>query len=171
MSTQLMNSFILAIPYQAFQTMDDASGKLLMEEDGKKIAQAFVGANPRLQKGDPAQWVEVKGDVGQAFFNSTTKVTVVAEGRVREMKGDHAWIEVERMRDPSDLKENSLIRFPKEINRLKELYSGVEKSANLAPEYLSSEIKDVSEFSKDHNPTSSALMWISSIAGFILLAF
>jgi hypothetical protein len=51
------------------------------------------------------------------------------------------------------------------------MYSEGDKTANLAPEYFSSEIKNAGEFSKDHNPTSSALMWIANIAGFILLAF
>lgn len=171
MSSQLMTSFIMAIPYQGFQVSDDSSGKTVYEDDGKQLAQVFIGPNSQVRKGDSAQWVEITGDIGQAFFSSTTKVTVIAEGHVRDLKGDRAVVEIDKMRDPADLKENSLIRFPKEISRLKELYGSGEKSADLAPEYLSSEIKSVSEFSKDHNPTSSALMWISSIAGFILLAF
>jgi hypothetical protein len=171
MSTQLMNAFILAIPYQGFQVTDEVIGKAVYETDGKTFAQVYIGANSQIQKDDSAQWVEVTGDVGQAFFSSTTKVTVIAEGKVSEIKGDRATIEIEKMRDPSELKDNSLVRFPKELNRLKEMYTDGDKSASLAPEYFSSEIKNSSEFSKDHNTTTSALMWIANIAGFILLAF
>jgi hypothetical protein len=171
MSTQLMNAFVLAIPYQGFQVTDDVIGKPIYEEDGKTFAKVYIGTNSQIQKGDPAQWVEVTGDVGQAFFSSTTKVTVIAEGLVQDVKGDHALIQIEKMRDPSELKDNSLVRFPQELNRLKDLYSEGDKSSNLAPEYLSSEIKSAGEFSKDHNTTTSALMWIANIAGFILLAF
>lgn len=171
MSTQLMNAFMLAIPYQAFQVTDEVMGKSVYEEDGKTFAQVYIGANSQIQKDDPAQWVEISGDVGQAFFSSTTKITVIAEGKVKEIKGDRAVIEIEKMRDPNELKDNSLVRFPQELNRLKELYSERDKSANLAPEYFSSEIKNANEFSKDHNSTSSALMWIVNMAGFILLAF
>ncbi len=171
MSTQLMSAFISSVPYQAFQVMDEVIGKPVYEENGKTLAQVYLGANTRVQKGDSAQWVEVTGDAGQAFFTTSTKVTVIAEGIVQEVKGERAIIEIEKMRDPQELKENSLVRFPKEISRLKELYGDSEKAATLAPEYLSSEIKNSSEFSKKHSSTSTALMWISSIAGFLLLAF
>ncbi len=171
MSTQLMNAFVLAIPYQGFQVTDEVIGKPLYESDSKTYAQIYVGANSKIEKGDPVQWVEVLGEVGQAFFNSTPRVTVIAEGKVLEVKGERAVVEVEKMRDPTELKENSLVRFPQELNRLKELYSDGDKSSSLSPEYLSSDVKNASEFSKDHNPTSSALMWIVNIAGFILLAF
>lgn len=172
MGTQLMNSFVMDIPYQAFQILDEVIGKPLYEENGKTLAQVFIGANSNLQKGDRAQWIEVTGNVGQAYFNSETKVVVIAEGQIREIKGDKAVIEVEKTRDPSELKENSLVRFPKEINRLKEQYGGdADRSAMLAPEYLSSEIKDVSEFTKDHSSMSTALTWIATIATVILLAF
>ncbi|MGZ5280128.1 MAG: hypothetical protein ACXWC9_09310 [Pseudobdellovibrionaceae bacterium] len=171
MSTQLMNTFVLAIPYQGFQVTDDVIGKPIYEEEGKTFAKVFIGANSQIQKGDPAQWIEVTGDVGTAFFNSTTKVTVIADGKVTEIKGNHATIEIEKLRDPTELKDNSLVRFPQELNRLKDLYSDGEKSSSLSPEYFSSEIKNASEFSKDHNSTTSTLMWIANIAGFILLAF
>jgi hypothetical protein len=171
MSTQLMNAFVLSIPYQGFQVTDDVIGKPVYEEDGKAFAKVFIGGNSQIQKGDPAQWVEVTGDVGEAFFSTTTKVTVIAEGKVSEVNGDRAVIEIEKMRDPNELKDESLVRFPQELKRLKEMYSEGDKSANLAPEYFSSEIKNAGEFSKDHNSTSSALMWIANIAGFILLAF
>ncbi len=171
MSTQLMNTFVLSIPYQGFQVKDDVIGKSTYEIEGKTYGQVYIGANSQIKVGDPAQWVEVSGDVGQAFFSSSTKVTVIAEGKVTEVKGDRVIVEIEKMRDPNELKENALVRFPQELNRLKELYAEGDKSASLSPEYFSSEIKNSSEFSKDHNPTTSALMWIANIAGFILLAF
>jgi len=171
MSTQLMNAFVLSIPYQGFQIVDDIIGRAVYEENGKRFAQAFIGANSKIEVGDTAQWVEVRGNAGEAFFSSTTKVTVIAEGKVKEIKGERAIIEIEKLTDPSDLKENSLIRFPKELNRLKDLYSDNDKVSNLAPEYLSSELKSSEEFSKDHNTTSTFLVWLSGLAGFLLLAF
>jgi hypothetical protein len=171
MSTQMIGSFVAAIPYQGFQVVDDVVGRPVYEVDGKQMAQVFIGSNSQIQKGDIAQWVEVKGDAGQAFFSSTTKTTVIAEGIIRERKGDRVVVEIEKMRAPSELQENSLVRFPRELSRLQEQSSIGDKTSNLSPEYLSSEIRNASDFSKDHNTTSSALMWISSIAGFILLAF
>lgn len=171
MSTQLMNAFILSIPYQAYQIVDPVVAKPVWEENGKRFAYAFIGPNSKLEVDDHAQWVQVTGDVGQAFFNSATKVTVIAEGRIKEIKNDKALIEIEKLTDPSDLKENSLIRFPKELKRLKDLYSENDKVSSLAPEYLSSELKKSEEFSNDHNSKSTFLIWLTSLAGFILLAF
>jgi hypothetical protein len=171
MSTQLINTFMLAIPYQGFQVSDEVIGKPVYEEDGKSFAQAYIGSNSKIEVGDSAQWVQVIGDVGQAFFSSSTKVTVIAEGKVKEVKGERIVIEIQKMVDPSLLRENSLIRFPKEVERLQEMYTGTEKDSNLAPEYLSSELKNSVEFSKDHKTTSSFMMWVASLAGFILLAF
>lgn len=171
MSSQLMNAFILSIPYQGFQIVDEVIAKPVYETDGKKFAQVFIGSNSQIQVGDTAQWVEIVGDVGEAFFSSTTKLTIIAEGKVTWIKGEKATIVIEKLRDPADLTENSLVRFPKEVNRLMGQYTDIDKSASLAPEYLSSEIKSAEEFSKDHNKTSSSLMWISSLIGFLLLAF
>lgn len=171
MSTQLINAFVLSIPYQGFQIVDEVIGKPVYEENGKRYAQASIGANSKIEVGDQAQWVKVSSDIGQAFFSTTTKITVVAEGKVTEIKGDKAVIEIEKIADLSDLKAEALIRFPKEINRLKDLYSDNDKVSNLAPEYLSSELKNSEEFSKDHNTTSTFMVWLSGLAGFLLLAF
>lgn len=171
MSSQLMTAFILSIPYQGFQVIDEVIAKPIYETDEKKFAKVFIGSNSKIQVGDSAQWIEVAGDVGEAFFGASARVTILAEGRVTAVKGDKATIVIERLRDLSDLHENSLVRFPKEVNRLLGQYSDIDKSASLAPEYLSSEIKNVQEFSQDHSKASSSLMWIASLLGFLLLAF
>lgn len=171
MSTQLMNSFVLSIPYQGFQVVDDVIGKPVYEDDSKKLAQVFIGSNTQVEVGDPVQWVQVTGDVGQAFFSGTTKVTVIAEGKIKSIKGDRAEVEIEKLKDLADLRENSLVRFPREINRLKELYIAGDKSSSLTNEYLSSEVRSAQDLNKDHHPTASALAWILNILGFILLAF
>ncbi len=170
-SLHLINDFLMAIPYQGFQVIDDVIGKALYERDSKKFAQVFLGSNSQIQIGDAVQWVSVTGDISQAYFNGAPKVIVLAEGTVVSIKNDRAEVEVLKMRDPSDLKEDSLVRFPKEIARLKELYTSEDKGAALSAEYLSSEIKNTSEFNKDTHPTITALAFIVNIAGMILLAF
>lgn len=169
--SQLVNSFVLSIPYQGFQIVDDLIGKPVYDDDNVKLAQVFIGSTSQIQLGDRAQWIQVTGDVGQAFFNNATRVTVIAEGKVRAIKGDRAIVEIEKLKDLADLKENALVRFPKEFNRLKDLYTTGDRVSNLSPEYLSSEIRNVKELNQTHNPTASALAWIINIAAFILLAF
>lgn len=170
-STQLMNVFITTVPYQGFQVVDELVGKPVFEDDKKYYAQVFVGSNSQFEVGDSVQWIRVTGDVSKSYFGSGEKVTVFAEGKIKELKGDRVVVEVIKLRDVSDLKENSLIRFPKEVQRLKELYSKDDKGASLSSEYLSSEIRESSEVNKGHNTTSSALTWIVNIATFVLLAF
>lgn len=170
-STQMMNSFIAAIPYQGFQMIDDLIGKSLYEQKGKTYAQVFVGNTSRLNVGDEAHWIEMDNEIGKAYLGDGLKVMVIAEGKITEIKENKVIIEVEKMKDPEDLKANSLVRFPEEMNRLKELYSTGDRASNLSAEYLSGEIKNSEDFKKGHNKTSTALLWIVNIAGFLLLAF
>jgi hypothetical protein len=169
-SSQMINSFIMALPYQGFEILDENIGKTLFEDKGKTYAKAFVGNVSKLTVGDDAQWIEVQGETNKAYLGETLQVTVIAEGKIASIQDNNVTIEVMRMKDPQDLKENSLVRFPEEMNRLKELYSGGEKASNLSAEYLSGEIKNTEEFKKGHNKTSTALLWIANLAGFLLLA-
>lgn len=169
-STQLMNQFVVAIPYQGFQVTDDVIGKPVWEDNGAQYAMVFVGPHPSLTVGDAVQWVSVTGDISKAFLNNA-KVTVIAEGEIKEIKGDRAIVKIDRAKDIADLKNDSLVRFPKEVNRLKEMFANEGKSSNLTPEYLSSEMKSSKELSKDHSSTTTSLMWIGSMAAIILLAF
>lgn len=172
-SLRLMSDFIVSLPYQAYQVVDDVIGKPVYDQDARKFAQVFLGLNHKIEVGDLAQWVVVTGDSNQTLLNSAPRVTVFAEGTVSKILGDKAEIEILKMRDISELKESSLVRFPKEVSRLKELYSGgnEERSAVLGNEYLSSEIRNVSESNQETHPTVTALAFIVNIASLILLAF
>lgn len=170
-SVRLIGDFVAAVPYQGFQIIDDVIGKPVYESDGKKIAQVYIGANSQVEAGDTAQWIDLYGDPGQAFFSATNKVEVIAEGRVLTVKGDKAEVEILKLKNFSDLKENSLIRFPKEVTRLQDSFMAEERPADLSHEYLSGEVKSVDEVRKDHNSTASALAWIVNLIGFVLLAF
>jgi hypothetical protein len=170
-SNDLVNDFIAGIPYQGFQIVDELIGKPLYEAEGKKLAQVFVGSSSNLKVGDPVQWVQVTGSTSVSFLNSAPKITVIAEGEILELKNDKVVVEVLKLRDPAELVDNSMIRFPKEMQRLADLYQAEEKSSNLSTEYLSEEMKPVNSYNKDHSFTATALAWIFNIAGLILLAF
>ena len=169
-SSQMMNSFMMALPYQGFQIVDDGVGKPVFEDSGKSYAKVFVGNSSKLNVGDDAQWVEVEGETSKVFLGDSLQVSVLAEGKIAAIQENSVTIEILRMKNVKDLKENSLVRFPEEMNRLKDLYSGKEKSSNLSAEYLSGEIKNTEDFKKGHNSTSTALLWIANIAGFLLIA-
>lgn len=170
-STTLMNQFISEIPYQGFVIIDDLIGKPVYSSDNEQSVKIFVGKNSKLAVGDPVQFVEISGQVGQSFFNDNPLIDVIAEGNIKELKDDYAFARIEKAKNLADIKAETLVRFPQEISRLKEIYSQGEKSSNLSAEYLSSEMTDVKENKSDHPSTASALSWITGIVGFILLAF
>jgi hypothetical protein len=170
-SSQLIASFINAIPYQGHQVVDEVIGKPVFEQGDEKLAKVQVGNHMKLETGDQVQWIKILGEPGSALFSEGARITVVAEGKIKKIEGDQLTVQIDRLADFSDLKENALVRFPREMNRLKEMYATPEKSANLSNEYLSSEMQNTADLSKGHNPTVSALAWILNIAGFVLLAF
>lgn len=170
-STRLMGDFLASVPYQGYQVVDSLIGKPLYEKEGKTMAQVFLGAGAQVSEGDQVQWVKVTGDISQAFFNSATRVQVIAEGQVRSVQNNIAEVEVTKMRDPQELGENSLVRFPKEVNRLKDLFSREDRSASLGGEYLSEELKSSSDFGRSQSSTATALGFIANLAAFILIAF
>ncbi|GIL16456.1 MAG: hypothetical protein BroJett040_02070 [Oligoflexia bacterium] len=170
-STRLMGDFLASIPYQGYQVVDSLIGKPLYEKEGKTMAQVFLGAGAQVSEGDQVQWVKVTGDISQAFFNSATRVQVIAEGQVRSVQNNIAEVEITKMRDPQELGENSLVRFPKEVNRLKDLFSREDRSTSLGGEYLSEELKSSSDFGRSQNSTATALGFIANLAAFILIAF
>jgi hypothetical protein len=170
-STKLIQDFIVAIPYQGFQILDPATNKAYYDVHGKTMAQVFIGDNTTIQVGDPVQWIKVTGDASKAFFGEGMKVTVFAEGVIRSIKKDSAEVEVQKMTDLKNLKENALIRFPKELQRLKDLYSNEDKAAMLSNEYLSGEMKSSQEFKNENSSTSTALGFMAGIAAYVLIAF
>ena len=171
LSLRLISDFMGAMPYQGFQVVDEVIGQPVYNLDSKKMAQIFVGTQKQPSVGDPVQWIQVRGDRSQSFLNAAPQVTVTAEGIVTRVINDRIEVEIQKLKDLSDLKENSLVRFPKEVARLKDLYSSEERTSNLGAEYLSAEMKNVEEVSKETHPTATALAFIVNIAAMILLAF
>lgn len=170
-STMLMNQFIAEIPYQGFVIVDEMMEKPVYQNGDDKMAQVFVGKSSKVVAGDPVQFVEISGQVGQAFFNDNPMIDIIAEGTVTDVKDDKAFVKIDKAKNLSDVKLETLVRFPQEMSRLKEIYQQGDKSANLSSEYLSNELTDVKDLHNDHPAAASALNWIAGVLGFFLLAF
>lgn len=169
-SQKTVQDFLVVLPYQGFQVIEESVGKAVFEIDGEKRAWVFHGSRSGLEVGDSVQWVDVRGEAGAPFFNSSPRVQVVAEGRVLSIKGGLAEVAIEKTRSLEDLRENSLVRFPREMAKLRAQY-GADKSSSLEAEYLTSEMKPPNELQAGHHPTASALAFIGNLALWILLAF
>lgn len=171
-ATKSMTDFRLSLPYQGFQVVDETIDKPIYEEGNKKFSQVFIGSGSSIKVGDPVQWVKVTGDSSNSFLNSSPVVTTVAEGQVTEIKSDRAVVELTKMSSDSVIVENALIRFPMEVKRLTEMYAGADNATSkLEAEYLTSEMKTVGDFNRDHSESASSLAWILNLVAFVLLAF
>jgi hypothetical protein len=172
---KISQDFISAIPWQGLTVVNNeiknSAQKVVYEKDGKSYSKVFVGTQKKYAVGDPVQWIEAKGDISNPFLNSGLKIEIIAEGEIKSQEGDTVEVEMIRMRDVADIVENSLVRFPRDLTQLRDLYTADEKSSTLTSEYLSAEMKDPKSFSKDHHPSSTALGFIGNLALFILLAF
>ncbi len=97
---------------------------------------------------------------------------IVAEGEISTILGDRVEAKVTRIRSADDIVVDAPVRFPKEFNRLKELYVRPgERGSMLAPELLSAEMQPVEKVDEKQTSTSTALAFLASIATMILLAF
>lgn len=168
---KLMQDFVLSIPYQGYVVPDDRGGPLLAEKGKDRVSQVFVGNSLNLAVGDPVQWIQVFADPSKALHDNP-RVLVVAEGEVAAILGDRVEAKVTRIRAADDLVVDGPVRFPKEFNRLKELYVRPgDRGSMLAPELLSAEMQPVEKVDEKQTSTSTALAFIASIATMILLAF
>lgn len=170
-SGRLIQDFMTAIPWHGSTVMNTELNRVVYQVDKRTFAKIFVGSQRKLEPGDPVQWISVKGDISSSFLNTGLKVEVVAEGEVSSQNGDQVEVLVTRQRDPEDIYENALVRFPKDLSRSKELFPGDERGSTLSAEYLSAEMKDPKDFAKDHSPTATALAFIGNLALFVVLAF
>ncbi len=174
LTSKMASDFVDSIPYQGFTERDEVEDKVLFEKEGKTFVKVFFGGRSQLLKGDPVQWVTVKGDPSQPLFPAA-KVQIVAEGVVSEISGDDVLVQVQSAKRMEDIDENSLVRFPKEISNLRDLYvnqdSKQASSENLNGHYFKDQLKPVNEFQKDNTPASTGVAFFLNIAVFALLAF
>lgn len=170
-SQNMMTSFLSEVPYQGFTVVDPVKAKTVFDESGRNMAYVFIGTNSGVEVGDPVQWIEVRAEGGKPQLQGGGQMTVVGEGKVVSLREDQALVEITKVRDPADIFENSLVRLPKEVKRLKESFGDSSKDAKLTAEYLTSEMKPLEDHERRHSKTSTSLAFILNFAALVLLAF
>lgn len=169
-SQKMAQDFIWALPYQGFQLLDDSIGKSVYQMDGTDRAMIFHGLSSGLEVGDQVQWVRSFSDPGRPMLGVGNRIEIIAEGKILSIQGNQAEVQILKARDLKELSTESLVRFPKELEKLKALYAK-EKGASLEAEYLGAELKTTSELRAGHSSTSTALAFLGNIALMVLLAF
>ncbi len=170
-SQKLVEQFLASFPYQSFQVVVDEA-KNIVPEEGKNYAYIFSPYEFDLKVGENVQWVHIEADPSFSLFAQGLKVNVVANGQVVEVKDRTAKVMIENQNSFLDFKDGAIVRVPRLEALWKEQFGAQEeKTSKLSYEYLASELSPNKVNAKEHNPTSTALSWIFSMAGFILLAF
>jgi hypothetical protein len=175
LTSKMASEFVESIPYQGFTEKDEVEEKVLFEKEGKTFAKVFFGGRTQLLKGDPVQWITVKGDPSQPLFPSA-KIQIVAEGEVSEIHGEEVLVQLHEAKQLDDIQEKSLVRFPKEMASLREMYvsQGGKETASGSQwnsSYFKDQLKPIGEFQKDNTASSTGVAFIFNIAVFALLAF
>ncbi len=169
-SQKLIQDFIVDLPYQGFVVVDPIKGNALFEEGGKKRAWIYHGNTKVLEVGDPFEVIEFAGETSRPYLKNG-RSTVVSQGVIVEVQNDRVLVNIDQLRNLTDIHENALVRFPKETKRLADLYTHGVKETGLTAEYLTSEMHSAEDIDKRHNSSATSLAFIINIAAMILLAF
>ena len=169
---RMVDDFIAAIPYQGFTTVDSLIGSAVYEEGDIKISQVDLGLSTEAKIGDVVQWIKVSGTTVDPLFQGGAKVLVFAEGKIVKIEQGIATIEIQRASSLKDLKEYSLVRVPREADRLAKAYQLRENPrTTLTSELVAPEAAPMQQLIKEKRPLATTISIIASIASFLLLAF
>ena len=171
-SVQLLKDFISSWPYQGFVIEDRFVGDVVFEEGNKRLAKVRVGSNAANKPGDPVEFIRLQAESLRPLFSGGAKEIVVGEGRVLYVDNELVTVEIERFAEDEKLQVGSLVKFPKEYQRLRDLFS-MDKShlptvsARTTSEKLSPRDKE----SEEKKSLVTSLAFLGSLALFLILAF
>lgn len=170
-SKKLIQDFISSIPYQGYVVVDSLKSGVVFEENGKKYFQADIGLESGLEVGDEIQLIRIYSDSLRPLFTSPLAPEVYAEGKIVKKDREIVTVQLNRVTDLSEIQEGALVRAPKEIKRLKELYSLQQGSLKVGPELVAPDLAELRGEEDENKPLAASLAFIANLAVYLLLAF
>jgi hypothetical protein len=169
---KLAQNFVASIPYHGFVVVDPLRGRPLYQEGRRLLVRAEIGTGTEIDVGDAVQLVRVYSDHIKPLFTHGASVEVFAEGRIVEVSGDAVVIELDRLNRSNVIQEGTLVRMPKELKRLQQLYAISDSLKNkIDPEFFSPGITSAKQDEAETKPLVASLMFVANLAAFLLLAF
>jgi hypothetical protein len=169
---KLTADFIASIPYQGFVVIDPLIGKPTYLDGSVLTAKVNIGLNSKIEPGDGVQFIQLFSKNLDPLFGEGASMVITAEGRVLRVENEIATVEISRARDLKDIRELSLVRFPKEFKRLSEnLSTGDSLERKISPEIYGPELRELKKQESEKKPLMAAITFIANIAVFLLLAF
>jgi hypothetical protein len=170
---KLIGDFIASVPYQAFQIVDPLIGRATYSDGALTLAQVDVGVAGSAQVGDAVQWVRISYESNTPVFQGGGKITAIAEGRVVKVAQGIATVEVTRAVRRDLIKEFSLVRLPREFERLQAKFAIKDNELKSTTDLtlLSPEAAPMETVRKERKPLLTTGSFIASLAAILLLAF
>lgn len=169
---KLVQDFIAAVPYHGFVVLDPLKGRPVYQEGRRLLVKAEVGGSAELDVGDPAQLIRVYSDHLKPLFTHGAQIEVFAEGRVVEHSRETVVIELDRLNRATAIQEGTLVRLPRELKRLEQLYAIQDPlKSKIDPEFFSPGMTAAKQTEAEARPLIAALVFIGNLAAFLLLAF
>ena len=171
LARKIMADFVASIPYQGFTIVDSLIGQALYEEGQSRLSQVDLGITTGAHLGDLVQWVRIVANASMPLFQGGAKETIYAEGKIVHIDQGIAIVEVTRATSPKSIVEYSLVRVPREAERLQNEYTISEApKTTLSAELVSPEANPMSQTAIEKRPLVTTLSFVGSIAAFLLLA-
>lgn len=172
LTRQLVNDFIATIPYQGFTVIDPLIGKPVYNEGSARVARIDLGATSEARTGDAVHWIRITAAGAAPLFQGGGQITVIAEGKIIKIENGIAVAEIVRASSLKGIQEYTLVRLPREAERLQAAYALTNTpQATLGPELVSPEAAPMKEVTRERQPLVATLSWVGSMAVFLLLAF
>ncbi|MBX3023198.1 MAG: hypothetical protein KF799_16105 [Bdellovibrionales bacterium] len=169
---KLVQDFIASIPYHGFVVLDPLKGRPVYQEGRRLLVKAEVGGLAEVDVGDSAQLIRVYSDHLKPLFTHGASIEVFAEGRVVEHNRESIVIELDRLNRATAVQEGTLVRLPRELKRLEELYSIQDSlKSKIDPEFFSPGMTAAKQKESETKPLIASLAFIANLAAFLLLAF
>jgi hypothetical protein len=169
---KLAQDFIAAIPYNGFVVVDPLKGRPMYQEGRRMLVRAEVGAGAEVDVGDPVQLIRIYSDHLKPLFTHGASIEVFAEGRVVEHSREFIVVELDRLNRATAIQEGTLVRLPRELKRLEQMYAIQDSLKNkIDPEFFSPGMTAAKQKEEETKPLISSLVFIGNLAAFLLLAF
>ena len=167
---KLVRDFISAVPYQGYVVLDGLKSDIVYAEDGRQYFKAEISSDADVQVGDKIQLVRVVSDTLKPVF-ANANVEIYAEGVVDVVERQTITVHLKRVSSIGEIKKDSLVRIPKELNRLKDKYAlNEELRKNINPEYFSPEMTELDQELRENKPLVTSLSFLGNLALFLLIA-
>ena len=82
------------------------------------------------------------------------------------------WTEVDRMNRATSVEDGTMVRLPRELKRLEQMYSMQDTlNKKIDPEFFSPGMTTAKQKVEEQKPLVASLVFIANMAAFLLLAF